>query len=258
MGANDIVQRGHGRIGPYSIDFTSEEVPVAGTVQSPLILCPGWKLIGEGNNADDGLVLIDTFDNGVGRLTTTDEDTEGMAIASNLIGPVGRIGTLRLLADVSMQAQTARNVFIGFGGVLGDVQTEIVTGATTTVTYVTTPGANIAGFMFDSQLTSKNWHIVHKGGTATAPTTTALCDSGVLPVNGEFDCFELIAYNNGTVEFWINGALIRTVEGALSTTVALGAVVGVWATATTIADLDVDYAEWSANRNWRRNRAAAV
>lgn len=255
MAATDVVQSGYGKLGPYMIDMFSEEIPVAGTVQSPLVLCPGWKLIGEGNNADDGLVFVDSFDNGVGRLTTTDEDTEGQAIASHYIGPPARVGTITYEARVSLQAQTARNVFIGIGGVLGDVQTEIVTGSTATVTYVTTPGANIAGFMFDSQLTSKNWHIVYKGGTATAPTTTTLCDSSVLPVNGEFDILRINVFNNGTVEFWINGVLIRTVANAVSTTVAVGVVAGVWATTTTVADLDVDYAVWSANRNWKRNSA---
>lgn len=249
------VQSAFGKLGPYLIDFFSEEDPVASTIQSPKILAPGWKLIGESNNADDGIVLSDTFLNGVGRLTTTDEDTEGVAIAANLGMTAANNGTLVLEARVSLPAQTARSVFIGFGGVAGDVLTEVVTGATATLTYVATTGDNVVGFVFDSQLTSKNWHLVNKGGTASSPTTTTTADSGVLPVNGEFDVLRLLVHPDGTAEWYINGVLERRTVAALSPTTIVAPIVGVFATTTTVATMDVDYAAWEANRWWDRDSA---
>lgn len=233
------------------IDFTSEEVPVAGTVQSPIILGGGFKLIGEGNNADDGLVLQNAL-NGVGRLTTTDEDTEGMAVATEPAFDPANNGTLVMEARVSLPAQTARSVFVGFNDDVGDVVTEQVTGATATITYVT---SDCVGFLFDSQLTSKNWHMVYKGGTTTAITASGSLDSGILPVNGEFDILRVEIDPNGTARWYINGKLEQTVAGAASTTVNLGVLCGVWATTTTVATLDVDYVACRANRHWDRDNA---
>lgn len=248
-----LVQSGHGKIKAF-IDFTSEEVPVALTVQSPIVLGGGFRLVGEGNNADDGVVLQAAL-NGVGRLTTTDEDTEGMAVATAVCYDVAKMGPLVMEARVALPAQTARSVFVGFSGVAGAVQVEMVTGSTTTVTYASTQGDNVCGFFFDSQLTSKNWHIVHKGGTASAPTTTALCDSGVLPVNDEFDVLRVEIDPNANTRFYINGVLIRTTANTVSTTVNLAAIAGVWATTTTVATLDVDYVAAEANRYWDRTNA---
>ncbi len=251
-----LLQSGKGKIICFS-DFTGDEVPVANTVQNPTTLSGGLRLIGEGNNADDGLVTLSAL-NGVGRLTTTNEDTEGQAAATAICFDPGKNGPLVLEARVSMQVQTARNVFIGFGGVAGGVLTHVVTGGTATITYVSTTGDNVAGFVFDSQLDSKNWHIVYKGGTASEPTTTTLCDSGTLPVNGEFDLLRVTILPNGTAEFLVNGDfpdLSKRVTGAVSTTVNVAGICGVWATASTIADLDVDFFEVSGNRYWDRTNA---
>src|SRR3990167_1075973 len=192
-------QAGRGKL-EFMIDFMGEEVPVAGTVQSPIILGGGFKLIGEGNNADDGIVLQDAL-NGVGRLTTTDEDTEGMSVAMETAFDVASMGPLIIEARVALPAQTARSVYVGWGGVAGDVLIQVVTGATTTITYGT-EGANVCGFLFDSQLTSKNWHMVHKGGTLAAGTDGTGIDSGVLPVNGEFDILRVEIDPNGDTRWY--------------------------------------------------------
>ena len=243
---------GFGKVKAF-IDLTSEEVPVAGTVQSPIILGGGFKLIGEGNNADDGLVLQDAL-NGIGRLTTTDEDTEGMSIATNICFDVAKMGTLVMEARVALPALTARSVYVGFGGVAGDVLIQVVTGATSTITYGT-EGANICGFLFDSQLTDTDWHMVHKGGTLAAATDGTTIDSGVAPVANEFDILRVEIDPNGDTRWFINGELLQSKALAASTTVNLAAICGVFATTTTVADLDVDYVAAEGNRHWGRTNA---
>lgn len=247
-----IVQGSFGKVRAF-IDLLAEEVPVAGTVQSPIILSGGFKLIGEGNNADDGLVLQSAL-NGVGRLTTTDEDTEGMSIATEVAFDPGKMGTLVMEARVALPALTARSVFVGFGGVAGDVLIQVVTGATTTITYGT-EGANICGFLFDSQLTALNWHMVHKGGVTAAATDATAIDSKVAPVANEFDILRVEIDNDGTTRWFVNGDLKQTVKAAASTSVNLAAICGVFATTTTVATLDVDYVAAEGNRYWDRSNA---
>ena len=247
------VQSEYGTI-RFGTDFTGDSIPVAGTVQVPIILSGGVKVIGEINNADDGIVIQGAL-NGIGRLTTTDEDTLGVALATGVCFDPALMGPLVIEARVSLPAQTARSVFFGFAGVLAETQTELVVGATTTITFTATDGDNLLGFLFDSQLTSKNWHMPYKGGSATASTVSTAVDSGVLPVNGEFDILKLELYPDGSARWYINGVLEQEVEGAASTTVNLGAVCGVFATTTTVATLDVDYFNGKANRHWDRDNA---
>ena len=57
-------------------------------------------------------------------------------------------------------------------------------------------------------------------------------------------------FANGTVSFYIDEALIRTVTGAVSTSVDLNCMLAVEAKTAAIETLDVDYLMVTAQRDW--------
>ena len=57
-------------------------------------------------------------------------------------------------------------------------------------------------------------------------------------------------FPNGTVSFYIDGVLIRTVTGAVSTSVDLSLILAVEAKGANIEIMHVDYLMVEANRDW--------
>jgi hypothetical protein len=77
-------------------------------------------------------------------------------------------------------------------------------------------------------------------------------DLAVDAVAGEFDILKIEVGPSGTARFFVNGALKKTVKGAVSTTVDLAVVCMVEAKTAAIETVDVDYIEIKANRDWTR------
>jgi len=200
--------------------------------------------------------LLDT-DTGITRISKTggwcrlvgaNEDGKGIALGTGIgFSPVLN-GPMSFEARLETSAITARTIFLGFCSASAEDIAEPLTSTATTYTPV---AASYAGWWFDSQLTaSTKWHMPHYGGTTAcsvtstatiAPDTLTLAESVVLRV--EID-------PNGTARWYINGVLRQTVVGAVSTTTLLAAFVGVFGTTTTEVDLDINYVDFEAFRDW--------
>jgi hypothetical protein len=248
-----MAQSQYGQIKIFD-DFTGGfEAPVAGTTAPPINF-GSFQLVGQGlADTDSGAVGLDSDGlNGVVQLTTTNEDIHAAGLASRVAFDVGLMGTVVYEARVRMPAQATGEVFVGFSDVQTDlaiIEGAICHGATTTLTLT---ASDICGFLFSDDLTSKNWHAVFNGGTTTGVTDATANDLGstALPVNGEFDVLRLEITNSGTVRWYVNGKLLKTVTGGVSTSVDVGALTIVESKTTTVLKLDVDYIALEANRDW--------
>lgn len=149
---------------------------------------------------------------------------------------------------LEMAALTARAVFVGFTGTMADAQSDLVAGSTSTIAYTET---NLVGFLYDVGLTTDvEWHMVHSGGSTTAVTDGLLLNSGVTPVINEMNILRVEVDNSGTARWYIDEELLKTLEGAVSTTAVFAGCVGAIATAATSATVTVDYIAVEAERDW--------
>jgi len=91
---------------------------------------------------------------------------------------------------------------------------------------------------------------VYNGGTTTGETDSTEVDCNDDAVAGEWQVLRLELFPNGTVSFYIDGVLIRTVTGAVSTSVDLALALAVEAKGANIEIMHVDYLMVEANRDW--------
>jgi hypothetical protein len=105
--------------------------------------------------------------------------------------------------------------------------------------------------LLSSELTDdEDWHAVYNGGTAAAVTDSTALDLNDDAVAGEWQILRLELASNGTARWYIDEELLKTVEGAVSTTTNLALCVGVEAKGAAIETLDVDYISVKANRDF--------
>lgn len=241
------VLSGPGAIGDTDLfsDFVGVGEAVAGTVAGPINFFP-FILTGDGLDETDSGAPAQAALNGVIRLTTTDESNHAAFVGTG-VNFQGSMSPLVVEARVSLPALTARRVFVGFNGANAGNQASPVTGSTTTLTLTS---GDMAGIFFDSGLTSGAWHYVYNGGTTTGQTDSTQVVSTISPSATNFDILRVVVFRDGRAEYWINGDLVASVAGAVSTTDNLAAICGVMATTTTVATLDVDYLKVKANRHW--------
>ncbi len=241
-----MAQGSNGIICAYT-DLTGDESPVALTTAGFRTLSGGWMLIGDGLAEIDSGLVGQAADNGVARLTTTNEADHAAYLATGVNYRPSTNGTLFLEARVALPALTARRVFVGISDGAAAAETNILTGSGATLTKTK---SDYAGFFFDSGLTSGAWHAVYNGGSTTGPTVSGEVVTSISPVAAAFNILRLEVYPGGRVRFTIDGEQVSEVEGAVLPTVRQAALVGVAATTTTIATLDVDCAEVNYHRNW--------
>src|SRR3990167_11270312 len=206
-----------------------------------------FRVTGDLVETDTGVVAIDKAGGWV-RIGCNDENGKGVFVGTGVVLSPTLNGTLVLEARVELRIITTTSVFIGFMALNADDAAEPVTSVTATITYVATTG--IAGFIFDSQLTAKEWHMPYSGGTATAPTASGDVNSGILPVAAESVVLRVEIDTNDTARWYIDGVLKQTVANAVSTTTLLAALCGAWGTTTTATDIDCDFLAVEANRDW--------
>jgi len=234
-------------------DFCGPEIPVAnavayGTTAGGCNYYLGdYAVRGMLGETDSGAVAMGV-PSGVIRLTGTDQSTKGCALTTDLQFKPSVNGTIVVEARVQSQVLTARRVFVGFCGTLADDVLSPLTGATTTLTLT---ASHLCGLFWDSALTAAGyWHAVYNGGETTGVTTSTLVTTGVLVVAAKYNVCRVEIDRNGTARYYIDGVLKKTVKTAVSTTTLQAAIVGVWATTTTVTDLDVDYMLVTAARDW--------
>ena len=229
------------------------EVAVASTTAPPINWPPYLTFVGQGiADTDSGAVMLDSDGlNGVVQLTTTNEDVHCAGFQTPVMFDVGLNGVIVLEARVRQAALNTGEVFIGFSDVATDlaiIEGAICHGDTTTLTLT---ASDIVGFLMASDLTQNSeWHAVYNGGTTTGQTTSTSTELNVVAVAGKYNVLRMEIHVNGTVEWFVDGALKRTVTGAASTSVDMCLNVLVESKTTAVKTLDVDYIKVWANRDW--------
>ena len=247
-----MAQSEYGKIHLFD-EFAGPEIPVANGVAYGVTAggCSyyigPYKVTGDLGETDTGVVSLSKAGGWV-RIGANNEDGKGAAIGTEACLSPALNGPLALEARVELRIITTTSVFVGFGSLNADDVAEPVTSTGTTITYVDTAG--IAGFIFDSQLTAKEWHMVYDGGTTAEATASGDVNSGILPVAAESVVLRVEIDTNGTARWYIDGVLKQTVANAVSTTTLLAALCGAWGTTTTATDIDCDFLAVEANRDW--------
>jgi hypothetical protein len=241
-----------GRIRLFNDFFGGEEGLDAET--KVVIDAADFKLVGDGIAATDTQQTLLETDALSGVLQLETDNTDGFTAAlTTAVGfDVGLMGTLVLEARIRMAALTTRVMFVGFSDVNGDdVDIEDDLFDVTAVTTIENTASDMCGFYIQSEMTSATeLHAVYNGGATSASTDTTDNDLGVVMVAGEFMVLRLEIDNNGTARWYADEDLLKTLEGAISTTTDLAAFCGLGAVGATQPTMDVDYLLVEANRDW--------
>ena len=249
-----MAQGSIGRIELWN-DFCGPEIPVAnaiayGTSAGGCNYYLGdYKVTGDLGETDTGVLGLSIV-NGAVRISGNNEDGKGVAIGTEAVFSPTLMGPLIAETRVQRAALTNGNVFFGFCDVnVDDVAEPVqVSGATFTLT-----ASDLAGFTLDSQADDADgWYMPYNGGTTTGETTAASIVSGIAAVAAEWDVLRIEIMPDGRADWYINGVLEQTKDGAVSTSVLQACYVGAWGTTSTAASVDLDYLLVQANRDWTR------
>ena len=244
-------QSGPGRICLFN-DFFGIDDYVAKTEDSAQ--AGDFFIGGEGFEDNDAGAITLTSDglSGVVELTSGNTDDDTVCIATGIGFDVALMGTLVLEARVRFVDLDNKAAFVGFTSACGldpQLGTDIIDySAGTTITLT---ASSLCGFYLSSELTDdEDWHAVYNGGSTTGETTSSNIDLDDDAVAGEFQVLRVEIDNNGTARWYIDGVLLKTLAGAISTTTDLAAFVGTCANTSDYAVMDVDYVLVEANRDW--------
>ena len=244
-----MAQSGNGRIRLCEDFFTEDNIANTATDRS----LGQFIVAGQGSEATDSGIPALHADalSGVGVMTTTDETNHTILVGTPIAFDVGLMGTIVAETRVRFVDLDTKEVFFGFTDIdpsTLSIETDVMTGATTTLTLT---ASDICGFFLSAELTDdEDWHTVYNGGTTTGETDSTALDCDDDAVTGEWQVLRLELFPNGTVSFYIDGVLIRTVTGAVSTSVDLALALAVEAKGANIEIMHVDYLMVEANRDW--------
>ena len=236
-------------------DFCGPEIPVAnaiayGTSAGGCNYYLGdYKVTGDLGETDTGILGLAVVSGAV-RVSGNNEDGKGAAIGTEVVFSPTLMGPLIAETRVQRASVADGNVFFGFCDVNADDVAEPVTASGGTYTLA---ASDLAGFSLNSQATDGDgWYMPYNGGSTTGETTAANILSGITAVAAEWDVLRIEVMPDGRVDWYINGVLEQTKDGAVSASVLQACYVGCWGTTTTAASVDVDYLYVSANRDWTR------
>ena len=253
-----MAQGARGRIEIFE-DFLAGEDIVANTAASRTFGGSGFRVIGQGiAETDSGVTVLETAGlNGVGVLTTTNEDAHSCGLTTATVFDVGLMGTLVAECRVQFDNIDTKAFYFGFTDVNTDTgilegEQLVAAGATLTLT-----ASDLCGFLIDAEATDdEDWIMVYNGGTTTGETTIASIDADADPVDGaagtrEWQILRLEIGANGTARWYIDGVLKQTVTGAVSTSTDLALMAMIESrVGSEIQVAYLDYIYVSANRNW--------
>ena len=244
-----MAQSGEGRIRLFE-DFFAED-PVSNTATDRAL--GNFTVAGQGSeDTDSGIPLLhaDAI-SGVGVMTTTNEVNHTILIGTPIAFDVALMGTIVAETRVRFVDLDTKEVFFGFSDIdpsTLSIETNVMTGATTTLTLT---ASDICGFFLSAELTDdEDWHTVYNGGTTTGETDSTAIDCDDDAVIEKWQVLRLELAPNGTVRWFIDGVLVRTVTGAVSTSVDLSLILALDAKTNAIEIMHVDYLSVEANRDW--------
>ena len=173
---------------------------------------------GEGHEDADAGVATANLLSGAVAITSGNPDADTTFIGTGIAFDVALMAPIVLEARVQLPDLDTKEIFFGLTSILTqDEQLEdiVINASGTTLTIP----AELAGFYLSDELTDdEDWHGIHNGGSATASTTTTSVDLNDDAVAGEWQVLRLEVAPNGTVRWYIDGVLLQTVVGAVSTT----------------------------------------
>ena len=242
-------QASEGRLRLFE-DFFAEDA-VANTAPSRSL--GPFTIGGQGSeDTDSGIPTLNADAlSGVGVMTTTNEDNHTILIGTPIAFDVGLMGTIVAEARVRFVDLDTKEVFFGFSDIDPDtlsIETNVMTGATATLTLT---ASDICGFFLSAELSDdEDWHTVYNGGTTTGVTDSTAVDCNDDAVAGEWQVLRVELFPDGTVSWFVDGVLIRTVAGAVSTSGDLSLVLALEAKGAAIEIMHVDYLMVECNRDW--------
>lgn len=215
-----------------------------------------FRVVGEGMTVNDSGITVSETDpclGGVGIIKCGNTAKESIGLTTGLIFDVAKMAPIVVETRFQMADGDTKHVFFGLSDFNTDdlsLEDEVVHGsATDTIAYL---ASHVCGFLKDTGLTTDidDWYGVYKGGTAAAVTTGSLIDLGADHVDGEYQIFRLEVDPNGTARWIIDGKVLQTVEGAVSTTEDYAVLLSIEAEASEHEYLYVDYLYVRAGRDW--------
>jgi hypothetical protein len=246
------VQSGPGRVEIFE-DFLAGEDIVAATAVGRAFGGSGLRVIGQGSSDTDSGITVGESDglNGVGILTTTNEDAHSLGLTTGKVFDVEKMGTIVAECRVQFPDLDTKAFYFGFTDVNGD--TAILEGENLVAsgTSVTLTASDLCGFLIDAEATDdEDWIMVFNGGTTTGETTISNIDADDDAVAGEWQVLRLEIGPNGTARWYIDGVLKQTKTGAVSTSTDLALLAMIETRAASNEYAWLDYVYVSANRDW--------
>ena len=253
-----MAESGVGKISIFD-DFVGFEVPEGGTAAPatvPFFTPGGLRVVGQGlAETDSGINGLDADGlNGVVQLQTTDEADHSVGFTTSKCFDMALNGGIMIEARVRFDDLDTKRAYFGLTDVVTDgvgvIKGEQMFGTGTTLTLT---ASDLCGFFIGSELTDdEDWHGVYNGGTTTGATPSTDVDLNDDAVAGEFQVLKLTVSNDGTARWYIDGVLLQTVTGAVSTTTDLAVLLMIDAVDTTAGGvvMEVDYDLIEANRDW--------
>ena len=247
-----MAQSGYGKVSIFE-DFLAGEDIVAATAATRSFGSSGLRVIGQGIAETDSGITVGESDglNGVGILTTTNEDAHSCGLTTGKVFDVGKMAPINIECRVQFPDLDTKAFYFGLTDVNGDtaiLEGENLVAASGTLTL---SASDLCGFLIDAEATDdEDWIMVYNGGTTTGETTIANIDADNDAVAGEWDILRLEVGINGTARWYVNGVLKQTVTGAVSTSTDLAVLAMIEARSAAIEYAWIDYIAIEANRDW--------
>jgi|TARA_R100000808_G_scaffold17187_1_gene38171 hypothetical protein len=247
-----MAQSGYGKVSIFE-DFLAGEDIVAATAASRSFGGSGLRVIGQGIAENDSGITVGESDglNGVGILTTTNEDAHSCGLTTGKVFDVGKMAPINIECRVQFPDLDTKAFYFGLTDVNDDTtilegNNLVASGASLTLS-----ASDLCGFLIDAEATDdEDWIMVYNGGTTSGETTIANIDADNDAVAGEWDVLRLEVSINGTARWYVNGVLKQTVEGAVSTSTDLAVLAMIEARSAAIEYAWIDYIAIEANRDW--------
>ena len=247
-----MAQSGYGKISIFE-DFLAGEDIVATTAATRAFGGSGLRVIGQGiAEADSGITVGESDGlNGVGILTTTNEDAHSCGLTTGKVFDVAKMAPINIECRVQFPDLDTKAFYFGLTDVNTD--TAILEGENLVAsgTSLTLSASDLCGFLIDAEATDdEDWIMVYNGGTTSGETTIASIDADNDAVAAEWDILRLEVSINGTARWFVNGVLKQTVTGAVSTSTDLAVLAMIETRAASNEYAWIDYIAIEANRDW--------